>query len=329
MASSPNKAHWYGYGLAVAALYTDFFFAAFMVFKQDLNWWFFALAGMVLSIYLTSRFGAEARAGLIVNFVLILAVIIGIGHWKYYKKYENDVILALKEEKQHQNAVALDALPKPLLRYLAISGLLEQPIPNYVKIEFTGEMADGNGSSFPFVTEQYDFFSPYKRLFFMRGNIKGLTVPGYHKWVEGKGIMDVSIMGWIPVVHYEGAMMNQADAVTLLNDICLFAPHVLRKAAFTCEELDQNQVKVIYNYPGGKVEAILDIDDSGRLVNFHSDDRYDVKRGEKYHFSISISAYIQRAFFKSVKTGKAIWHYPEGEVTYGIFNLKSIEFGTE
>ena len=25
MASSPNKAHWYGYGLAVAALYTDFF----------------------------------------------------------------------------------------------------------------------------------------------------------------------------------------------------------------------------------------------------------------------------------------------------------------
>lgn len=318
-----------GMGLLWLLCALIFLFAAILVFKQSLNWWFFALAGVVLSLYLTSRYGAEARAGLVVNIVLILAVIIGIGHWKYYKKYENDVILALKEQKQHQNAVALDALPKPLLRYLAFSGLLEQPIPNYVKIEFTGEMADGNGNSFPFVTEQYDFFSKYMRLFFMRGNIKGLTVPGYHKWVEGRGIMDVSVMGWITVVHYEGAMMDQADAVTLLNDICLFAPHVLRKTAFTCEELDQNHVKVTYSYQGGRVEAKLDIDDSGRLVNFHSDDRYDVKRGEKYHFSTPISAYTQIAANRSVKTGKAIWHYPEGEVTYGIFNLKSIEFGTE
>lgn len=304
-------------------------FAAYLVYKQDLNWWYFALAAIVPSLFLTSRYGAEARVGFIVNIALILAVIIGIGHWRYYNKYERDVSLALKEKNHHQPAVALDALPKPLLRYLAFCGLLEQPIPYYVKIAFTGEMADGKGSYFPFVTEQYDFFSPYRRLFFMKGHIKGLTVPGYHQWDEGKGIMDVSLMGWIPVVHHEGALMDQADAVTLLNDICLFAPHVLRKTAFSCEELDQNHVKVTYNYAGGKVVAMLEIDESGRLFNFHSDDRYDVSRGEKYHFSTPVSAYSQRSSTRTVKTGKAIWHYPEGEVAYGIFNLSSIEYGTE
>ena len=202
-----------------------------MVFKQDLNWWFFALAGMVLSIYLTSRFGAEARAGLIVNFVLILAVIIGIGHWKYYKKYENDVILALKEEKQHQNAVALDALPKPLCVTSQLAASWSSPFPTMSKLNSLERWPMEMEVLFP-LSPSNMIFLPIQKIVFMRGNIKGLTVPGYHKWVEGKGIMDVSIMGWIPVVHYEGAMMNQADAVTLLNDICLFAPHVLRKAAF-------------------------------------------------------------------------------------------------
>ena len=77
-------------------------------------------------------------------------------------------------------------------------------------------------------------------------------MPRYHKWVEGKGIMDVSIMGWIPVVHYEGGYDDQADAVTLLNDICLFCTSCIEKAAFTCEELDQNQVKSDLQLSGRK-----------------------------------------------------------------------------
>ena len=70
MVSSPNKNYWYGYGLYCGCFVHLIFFAAFMVFKQDLNWWFFALAGMVLSIYLTSRFGSRSQGWTYCQFCL-------------------------------------------------------------------------------------------------------------------------------------------------------------------------------------------------------------------------------------------------------------------
>lgn len=304
-----------------------FLIAAYLLWRGHENWWMVALPAILFSAFLTYTYGQEAKAGTVVNALLLIALLIGIGHWQYKQQYEKDVKSQLNQLSPSSKVKDTKDLPQPLVRYLDFCGLTNKPVPRYIKIEFTGEMADGKGGWFPFTSRQYDFFEPYQRLFWMEGQMKGLTIPGYHKWKEGKGSMDVRLFGWFPVVHHEGKMMDESDAVTLLNDICLFAPNVLRNDAFSLEEIDETHTRIIFHYPGGSVMATLEFDNTGKLINFYSDDRYDVNRGKKFLFSTPITEYIQLDSIRTVKIGKAVWHYPEGEFAYGIFHLKKIERG--
>ncbi len=302
-----------------------FLISAYLLWQNNENWWMVVLPAILFSTFLTYTYGPEAKAGSIVNLLLLLALFAGIGHWQYKQQYKKDVNSQLTQLSLSSKVKDTKVLPQPLLRYLDFCGLANMPVPRYIKLEFSGKMADGKGGWFPFTSQQYDFFEPYRRLFWMEGKMKGLTIPGYHKWEEGRGSMDVRLFGWFPVVHHEGKMMDESDAVTLLNDICLFAPNVLKNDAFTFEEIDETHTRVVFHYPGRSVKATLEFDNTGKLINFFSDDRYDVNKGKKFLFSTPISEYIQVDSIRTVKIGKAVWHYPEGEFPYGVFHLKNIE----
>ena len=102
---------------------------------------------------------------------------------------------------------------------------------------------------FSFHSEQYNTFDTPHRLFFMRGKIKGLVVPGYHAFKDGIATMQIKLFAMFPVVNNKGKEMNIGETVTVFNDMCILAPASLIDARIHGKESIVNLKSNLYE-PG-------------------------------------------------------------------------------
>lgn len=273
---------------------------------------------------------------LILILVLLVITVVGLLTWgftHFEQEYRRDVQAALQQNKAQENDLLLekdlDHLPNPLQRYLRYVGVVNQPKVKNVRIVFTGQMRDKGRDWFPFTSEQYNGFEQYTRLFFMKGKISGLTVPGYHAYKDKSASMRIKLFGLFPIVSVQGEEMFKAETVTLFNDMCLMAPATLIDSRITWEAIDDTSARATFTNGGVSIQAILYFNDLGQLVNFVSDDRYSVSDMKRHRFSTPVSGYKSYNGFNVMSYGEAVWHYPDGEFVYGKFELQDIVYNVE
>ncbi|MBK7867092.1 MAG: hypothetical protein IPJ75_08945 [Ignavibacteriales bacterium] len=178
---------------------------------------------------------------------------------------------------------------------------------------------------FSFRSEQHNFFGEPARLFFMKAEMFGITVPGYHKYINEKASMDVRLFGFFTVVGAEGDIMNKAETVTLFNDMCLLAPAMLIDSRIKWEEIDSLHTKAIFTNGEISISATLQFNSQGQLINFISDDRSTISDMKNYRFSTPVQEYKSIDGINIISKAEVVWHYPDGEFTYGVFNLVDIQ----
>ena len=309
-------------------LATAFLFVAatiLFLLKKD-AWLIFGLIAVIISQILIFTVWKDARVGTIANIIILSAAVLSYGSYRFEKGYQNDV----KENLQRTNILKTDLLtepdllplPEPVQRYLKYAGVLNNPKLKNMRIVFEGQMREKGKDFFPFTCEQYNFFDEPTRLFFMKAKMKGITVPGYHKYSNATALMDIRLFGLFPVVKKAGKDMNQAETVTLFNDMCLMAPASLIDKRITWQAIDSNSAKATFANHGISITAILYFDEKGQLIDFISNDR-DVNN---YPFSTPVSNYKNINGINIMTYGETIWHYPDGKFVYGKFNLKEIEY---
>jgi hypothetical protein len=193
-------------------------------------------------------------------------------------------------------------------------------------VRFTGKMRSKEQDWFSFQSEQYSFFDEPTRLFFMKGEFFGLTVPGYHHYENGRAGMEIKLFGLIPVVQVSGDEISKGETVTLFNDMCLLAPASLLDPRIQWKDENDHSVRAIFTHGPHVISAVLYFNKQGQLVNFKSDDRYDVNLKQFLPFSTPVAAYQVFGVTPALARGEAVWHYPEGAFTYGEFDLQAIEF---
>jgi hypothetical protein len=142
--------------------------------------------------------------------------------------------------------------------------------------------------------------------------------------------MQVKIAGAIPMVDARGDAMDRSEAVTLLNDMCLLAPGTLLDPGFAWEQLDARTVRARFTNGGHSVSATLLFGDDGLLANFNSDDRSraspDGKVFTRVRFSTPVRDYRDFGHARLAARGEARWMLPEGEFTYGEFDLQEVAY---
>lgn len=273
---------------------------------------------------------------LILILLILVIVVIGLLTWSFNhfeQEYHRDVQLALQQNKAPASDLLLEKdlkhLPAPVQRYLRYVGVVNQPKVKNVRIVFKGQMRDKGKDWFPFRSEQYNGFEKYTRLFFMKGKMFGLTVPGYHAYQNGTASMRIKLFGLFPIVSIKGQELFKAETVTIFNDMCLLAPATLIDSRITWETIDDLTAKATFTNEGVSIQATLYFNAKGQLVNFISDDRYAVSDMKRYRFSTPVSGYKKFKGFEVMSFGEAVWHYPDGEFVYGKFELQEIEYNVE
>ena len=303
------------------------FIAATILFlvKKD-TWIFVGLAAVIISQILIFTVWKDAKFGTIANIIILVVAILSWGSYHFEKGYQQDV----KENLQRTNMLRSDLLtetdllplPEPVQRYLKYAGVLNKPKLKNMCIVFEGQMREKGKDFFPFTCEQYNFFDEPTRLFFMKATMKGVTVPGYHKYSNATALMDIRLFGFFPVVKKSGKDMDQAETVTLFNDMCLMAPATLIDKRIIWQPIDSNSAKATFTNHAIIISAILYFNEKGQLIDFISNDR-DVNH---YPFSTPVSNYKNINGINIMTYGETIWHYPDGKFVYGKFNLKDVEY---
>jgi len=309
-------------------LMTAFLFitSTFLFLLKKDAWLAFGLLAVIISQILIFAVWQDAKFGTIANVIILGVIVLNWGSYQFEKGYQKDA----KENLRRTNMLKTDlitesdlvSLPEPVQRYLHYTGVVNKPKLKNIRVIFEGQMREKGKDFFSFTCEQYNFFDEPTRLFFMKGKIKGFTVPGYHKYSNAVATMDIRLFGLFSVAELSGDIANKVETVTLFNDMCLIAPATLIDKRITWQAIDNTSVKATFTNHGITIAAILFFNEKGQLVDFTSKDR-DVNQ---YLFSTPVSNYKNINGVNIMTYGEAIWHYPDGKFVYGKFDLKQIDY---
>jgi hypothetical protein len=124
----------------------------------------------------------------------------------------------------------------------------------------------------------------------------------------------------VPVVRAAGDELFQSETVTLLNDMCLFAPATLLDPALAWEEIDAHAARVSLTNAGVTVRAVLRFNDLGELIDFVSDDRYQASPGGRrmirQRWSTPVRGYRAFGPMRLCASGEGRWHTADGSFAY-------------
>jgi hypothetical protein len=289
-----------------------------------------ALAAIVISQTVIITSWPDAKFGTIANLVLFVIVVLNWGNYHFEHGFKKDAAVSLHRTSALPITVVAEAdllpLPQPVQRYLKYVGVLNHPKLKNAHIIFEGQMRDKGKAFFSFTSSQYNFFDSPARLFFMKAKMFGIIVPGYHRYRDAKATMNIRLFGLFPLIKKSGPQMDTAETVTLFNDMCLLAPAALIDANIKWQLIDDNTVKAMFTNKGISISATLYFNSKGQLINFISNDRIAVSEMKSYPFSTPVHAYKNINGFNLMSEADAVWHYPDGEFTYGRFRLKDIKY---
>ena len=304
-------------------------------------WWTVALGAAAVSQIAIASSWHDARAGSIVNLVLLLLAGYGFadeGPTSFHARYRDrvsqaladvDVSLAVLDEPD------LTHLPAPLADYIRGSGAIGQPRVVSFRADFHGRIRSGPDAAWmPFTGQQVNTYGPRpQRIFLMDATKGGLPVTVLHVFQDATATMRVKLLSLFTVVDASGPEMDRGETVTVFNDLVVMAPGAIVGAHVTWTAIDPLHVRGEFTDGDQSVSGVLTFDAGHDLVDFVSDDRSaasaDGKTFTPQRWSTPLAGHRATPDGHRVLTsGEGVWHAeaPAGSFTYLEFRLDAITY---
>lgn len=296
-------------------------------------WWITGIIGVILSQVLIILFWQDAKFGTIPNVIILIAVIIGAANYFLEREYLDAVDNNFKNNnpgiKEILSEADIQHLPIIVQKYIRYTGSVGKEKVYNFKAEFSGGIRSNPGEEYmQLKSAQYNFMKNPARLFYIEAKKMGIPAVGTHIYQNEKAIFKIKLLSLFTVVDASGEMMDQGETVTVFNDMCFIAPATLIDNRITWESIDDLTVKAIFTNGKIKISAILYFNEKGELVNFISNDRYDTdgKTYKNYPWSTPVKSYVDINCYRLPAGADLIYSRPDGEFTYGQFQLKDIKY---
>lgn len=306
--------------------------AAVALWLAPRAFWILAAVGLVVSqgVIFTSR--GDARWGTLANVVVLAAVAYGAFAWGplgLRADYVRRVSMALDSLAAQPASVITEVdlapLPAPVQRYLRFPGVVGQPRVQFFHVHMNGRIrGSADAPWMPFTAEQYSFYNPPRRYFFIQATRAGLPLDGLHAYAQDGASMRINLLSMFPVVDLKGPVLTRTETVTVLNDMAIMAPAALIDPAIRWRQIDDRQVEATFTNGPNAVRAVLVFDTTGALSNFWSDDRpalaADGVTLQSQRWSTPVSAYRSQGAYRLASRGEARYAAPTGEYAYAEFD---------
>ena len=178
--------------------------------------------------------------------------------------------------------------------------------------------------------EQHNFYDQPSRLFFMNASMWGVPFEAFHRFIGPSATMRVKIASAVTVVDAKGPEMDEAETVTLFNDLCVFAPGALIDGRIGWQQVGPRVVNATFTNLSHTIRAGLSFNDRAELTDYVADGRgalaADGKSFTKTRWSTPLGAYRAFGTRRLMSHGEGMWHPSDGEYSYLRFELDEIEY---
>ncbi len=313
--------------------------AALLALRRQ-RWWVVGVPGVVLSQAVIATSWNDARAGTVVNALLLAALAYAYaarGPTSYRAEYYRRAATALRDSRAGTGAAVTESdlahLPSLVADYVRGSGAVGQPRISAIHAQFHGRIRAGaNAPWMTYTGEQVNTFGPAaSRMFLMDATMYGLPVDVLHVFVGSAATMRVKLCSLVRMVNAAGPEMDRAETVTLFNDLCILAPAALVDAPIVWQSLDDNRIRGEFTHGEQTVTADLTFD-RGDLIDFVSDDRMSASRdGSTFtsqRWSTPLRDYRMFDTRRLATQGEGHWHTidPDGHYAYLEYSLDAITY---
>jgi hypothetical protein len=224
----------------------------------------------------------------------------------------------------------LAPLPRLVRDYVRASGAVGKPRVHKLRAGYQGRIRSRPDAGWMrFRAEQCNTFEPVARWFLIDASAFLIPFSGLHRYVGSSATMQIKLLGLFSVADARGPEMDQSETVTVFNDMCVLAPGTLIDPRVRWRELGGRRIGAEFTNAGQTISAELSFDESSRLVNFCSDDRYqsaDGKSYARYRWSTPLRDYREFEGRWVGARGDATWDMQAGPLVYGEFELTRVEF---
>lgn len=295
--------------------------------------WLVGLMAVTVSQFLVFMFWKDAKFGTSPNLIILIVAVVSLGSYLLHSEFESSVKIdflennTLSTDTLTENDIA--HLPIIVQKYIHYTKSVGQPKVKSFRAEFVGGMRSKPDDEYmKLQSVQYNFFEKPSRYFYMTARKMGLPATGLHLYQNETATFEVKLLNWFKVVDAKGDKMNQAETVTLLNDMCFIAPATLIDSRITWEAINNTTVKALFKNGNIGISAVLYFNEKSELVNFISNDRYDTD-GKKYisfPWATPVEDYRMINGYLLPRKAKLIYQRPDGDFTYGELEYKSVKY---
>jgi hypothetical protein len=310
-----------------------FLFFGFLYFMGNKYGWFVGLFSVVASQIFIIYFWKDAKIGTIPNLVILLVSLVNFGSYLLQSEFISHVKTDFSENNTLSNDLLTENdivhLPMIVQKYLHYTKSTGQPKVKNFRAEFVGGIRSKPDDEYmKLQSVQYNFYNRPSRFFYMSASKIGLPATGLHLYQNETATFEVKLLNWFKVVDAGGGKMNQAETVTVFNDMCFIAPATLISNMINWEVINDTTVKGIFKNKNISISAMLYFNEKGELVNFISNDRYhtDGKKYENYPWATPVENYRMMNGYLLPSKAKLIYHKPDGDFTYGELELKDVKY---
>jgi len=312
--------------------------AAFIAVRGPTWWWIVAVCAAVVSQLAIATSWSDAKAGTVVNVILVLAAGFGfayLGPTSFHAQWQDQAARALAAVDPEPAVVTeadLAGLPEPLAAYVRRSGAVGKPRVVSFYADVHGRIRSGPDNAWmTFTGKQLNTYGPRpQRVFILDASRSGLPVTVLHLFGDRTATMRVRLLSLLPVVDASGPEMDRGETVTVFNDLVVLAPGAIPDAPVQWRAVDARHVQGVFTDGDQTVSAVLTFNADHDLVDFVSEDRLrastDGKTFTPQRWSTPLSEHQEAEGRRVMRVGEGRWHAPapEGQFTYIEFHLDAI-----
>ncbi len=222
----------------------------------------------------------------------------------------------------------VESLPAAVRAYLRFMRVAARPRDWSFRLRFTGRFRRSRDDAWMRCeTWQYNTCVPPARVFHIRLRFFGLLpVLGRDTYVNGRGRMLIRLLDRFTVGDGTGEAYDIGELVTYLNDGILLAPAMLLVPEVRWSEVDARSFDVALTDHGRTVKARVFVDERGAPIDFETTDRFiadakDPSKVTRCRWTTPVDGFQDVGDRRLPTRARAVWHRPEGELTYADFTL--------
>lgn len=327
----PPRVQMVGWAVAGAL----FIASAVVVAMNESDWWHLVGIAMVASQVMIVTAWPDAKFGTIAN-VIALGVVIVFGALERFDHNAEQVMHELKAKVSQTPGLVVQSyeverLPAPIARWLTAAGVVGKRRASWVTLEQEGEMrVKPDGAWSPVSAHQA--FSVDPPGFAWHADVSmagGFPVRGLDRWVDGKGRMQISLLGLVPMVDVADERIDEGTLLRWLGELVFF-PSAALSPLVTWEAIDEQTARAKLTFKGMTGSAVFTIDELGRFKSMEAM-RYfgggaDAKRERWF---IPATSWRRIDGVQVPIEGEVTWKLASGDFTYFRWRILDVQTDEE